>query len=101
MTGSDGVDAYLARRQFQRQPPGQSFDGAFRRSVQQGSRHRMRADDGAEVDDASAVGSEPFDRLLHGENYPKNVDVVMEVKGLLGDLHERAEAEYAGVVDQN
>src|SRR2546426_2922878 len=45
MTGSDGVDAYLARSQFERQSPGQRFDGAFRGSVQQGSRHRMRADD--------------------------------------------------------
>src|SRR5438105_15568971 len=68
MTGSDGVDAYLARRQFERQSPGQRFDGAFRGSVQQGSRHRMRADDRAEVDDAPAVGPEPLDRLLHGEN---------------------------------
>src|SRR5216684_1476391 len=42
MTGSDGVDAYLARRQFERQSPGQRFDGAFRGGVKQGSPHRMR-----------------------------------------------------------
>src|SRR6266436_3841435 len=101
MTGSDGVDAYLSRRQLERQSPGQRFDGAFRGSVQQGSRHRMRADDRAEVDDAPAVGPESLDRLLHGENRPENVDVVVEVKALFGDLRERAEAEYPGVVDQN
>src|SRR5258708_32343093 len=101
MTGSDGVDAYLARRQFERQSLGQRFDGAFRGSVQQGSRHRMRAHDRAEVDDAPAVGTEPLDRLLHGENRPENVDVVVEVKALFGDLPEGAEAEYPAVVDQN
>src|SRR5260221_3250776 len=73
----------------------------FRGSVQQGSRHRMRAHDRAEVDDAPAVGTEPLDRLLHGENRPENVDVVVEVKALFGDLREGAEAEYPGVVDQN
>ena len=83
MTGSDGVDSYLARRQFERQSPGQRFDGAFRGGVQQGSRHGMRADDRAEVDDAPAVSAEPLDRLLHGENRPENVDVVVEVKALL------------------
>src|SRR5438128_11801191 len=101
MTGSDGVDPYLARRQFERQSPGQRFDHAFRGSVQQGSRHRMRADDGAEVDDAPSVGPEPLDRLLHGENRPENVDVVVEVKALFGNLRKGAEAEYSGVVDQN
>src|SRR5882724_5518851 len=93
MTGSDGVDAYLARRQFERQSSGQRFDGAFRGSVQQGSRHWMRADD--------TVGPEPLDRLLHGENRPENVDAVVEVKALFGDLGDGAEAEYPGVVDQN
>src|SRR5207245_10659193 len=78
MTGSDSVDAYLARRQFERQSPRQRFDGAFRGSVQQGSRHRMRADDRAEVNDAPAVDAEPLDRLLHGENRPENTDVVVE-----------------------
>src|SRR5258708_610538 len=101
MTGSDGVDAYLARRQFERQPPGQRFDRAFRGSVQQGSRHRMRPDDGAQVDDAPAIGPEPLDRLLDGENRPENVDVVVEAKAFFGDLREGAEAEYPGVVDQN
>src|SRR6476659_359788 len=101
MTGSDGVDAYLARRQFERQSPGQRFDGAFRGSIQQGSRHRMRTDDRAEVDDAPAVGPEPLDRLLHGENRPENVVVVMEVTALFSSLLKGAEAEYPGVVDQN
>src|SRR5258708_14764969 len=101
MTGSDGVDAYFARRQFERQSPGQGFDGAFRGSVQQGSRHRMRADDRAEVDDAPAVGAEALDRLLHGENRTENVDVVVEVKALFGDLREGPQEEYSGVVAQN
>src|SRR5258707_6431215 len=101
MTRSDGVDAYLARRQFERQSPGQRFDRAFRRSVQQGSRHRMRADDRAEVDDAPAVVPEPLDRLLHGENRAENVDVVVEVKALFSDLREGAQTEYPGVVDHN
>src|SRR5258708_22544862 len=101
MTGSDGVDAYLARRQFERQSPSQRFDGAFRGSIQQGSRHWMRADDRAEIDDAPAVGPEPLDRLLRGENRPENVDVVVEVKALFGDLREGAEAEYARLVDPN
>src|ERR1700729_174348 len=47
------------------------------------------------------VGPEPLDRLLHGENRPENVDVVVEMKALFGDLREGAEAEDAGVVDQN
>ena len=63
--------------------------------------HRMRTDDGAEVDDAAAVGPEPLDRLLHGENRPENVDVVVEVKALYRDFREGAEAEHPGVVDQN
>src|SRR5258705_6872402 len=101
MTGSNGVDAYLARRQFERQSPGQRFDGAFRGSVQQGSHNWMRADDRAEVDDAAAIGSESLDRLLHGENRPENVDVEVEVKALFRDLRQGAEAKYSGVIDQN
>jgi hypothetical protein len=31
MTGSDGVDAYLALRQFERQSPVQRFDGEAKR----------------------------------------------------------------------
>jgi hypothetical protein len=31
MTGSDGVDAYLAQRQFERQSPVQRFDGEAKR----------------------------------------------------------------------
>ena len=61
----------------------------------------MRADDRAEVDDAPAVGAEPLDRLLHGENRPENVDVVVQVKAFFADLLEGAEAEDPGVVDQN
>src|SRR6266702_181798 len=38
---------------------------------------------------------------LHRENRPENVDVVVEVKALFGDLREGAEAEYSGVIDQN
>src|SRR5580692_9542561 len=98
---SDGVDPDLARSKFERQSLGQCFEGAFRGSIQQSSRHRMRAYDRAEVDDAPAVGAEPLDRLLHGENRPKNVDVVVEVKALFSDLGEGAEAEYPSVVDQN
>src|ERR1700757_3276899 len=101
MTGSDGVDSDLARCKFERQSLCQCFDGAFRGSVQQGSGHRMRADNRAEVDDAPAVGAEPLDRPLHGENRPENVDVVVEVKALFRDLREVAETEYSGVVDQN
>src|ERR1700747_3467687 len=101
MTGSDGVDSYLARRQFERQSPGQGFDGAFRGSVQQDSRYRMRADDRAKVDDAAAVGPESLDRLLHGENRSENVDVVVEVKALFSNISDGSEAEYPGVVDQN
>src|ERR1700751_3625814 len=78
-----------------------SVSMALRGSVQQGSRHRMRVDDRTEVDDAAAVGAEPLDRLLHRENRPENVDVVVEVKALFGDLRDGAEAEYPGVVDQN
>src|SRR5205823_7824153 len=101
MTGSDGVDADLARCKFECQSLCQRFDGAFRGSVQQGSRHGMRAHNRAEADDASAVGPEPLDRLLHGENRSENVDVVVEVKALFGDLREGAETEYPGIVDQN
>ncbi len=101
MTGRDGVDSDLARRKFERQSLCQSFDGAFRGSVQQGSRHWMRAHNRAEVDDAPAVLAEPLDRLLHGENRPENVDVVVEVKALFSNVREGAEAEYPGVVDQN
>src|SRR5438477_1080356 len=70
-------------------------------TVQQSSCHGMRSDDGAEVDDAPAVGAEPLDRLLHGENRSENVDVVMEVKTLFRNLIEGTEAEYPGVIDQN
>src|SRR5437667_11292798 len=73
----------------------------FVEAYSKGSRHRMRADDRAEVDDAPAVGAESLDRFLHGENRPENIDVVVEVKALFGDLREGAEAEYPGVVDQN
>jgi hypothetical protein len=54
-----------------------------------------------EINDASAVGAEPLDRLLRGENRSENVEVVVEVKTLFGNLREGAEAEYPGVVDQN
>src|SRR6266478_4796597 len=101
MTRSDGVDPDLARCKFERQPFCHRFDRAFRGSVQQGSRHRMRADDGAEVDDTTAIGPESLDRLLHGENRPEYVDFVMKVKAFFGDFREGSEAEYPGVVDQN
>ena len=58
----------------------------------------MRADDRAEVDDAPAVAPEPLDRLLRGENRPENVDGVVEVKALFGDLREGAEAEYPALL---
>jgi len=61
----------------------------------------MRAHNGAEVDDATAVRAEPLDRLLHGENGSQNADVVVEVEALFGDFREGAETEYSGVVDQN
>jgi hypothetical protein len=32
---------------------------------------------------------------------PRNVDVVVEVKALFGNLRDGAEAEYPRVVDQN
>src|SRR5437016_14291756 len=98
MTGSNGVDAYFARRQFERQSPGQRFDSAFRGSVQQGSRYGMRADDGTEVDDAAAVRAEPLDSLLDGENRPEHVDVVVDVKALFRHLRNAAEPEYPGVL---
>src|SRR4029077_3219761 len=101
MTGGGGVDAVLARGQFERQPLGQSFEGPLRGCVKQGSRHRMRADDGAEIDDAPAAGAEARDRFLHRENRPKHVDVEVQMKALFGDLSESAEAEDASVVDQN
>ena len=63
MTGCDGVDADLEWRQFKRQPLGQCFDGPLRGRVEQGSCHRMGADDGAEIDDAPALGTEALDRL--------------------------------------
>jgi hypothetical protein len=66
-----------------------------------GSCHRMGADDGAEIDDAPALGTEALDRLLHHENRPEHVDVVVNVEALLGDLRESTEAEDPGVVEQN
>jgi hypothetical protein len=74
---------------------------AFVDAYSRGSHHRMRADNRTEVDNAPAVGSEALDRLLHGENRPENVDVVVEVKALFGDFRDGSEAEYPGVVDQN
>lgn len=61
----------------------------------------MGADDGTQIDDASAFCAEPFARLLSRENHAENVDVVVEVKALFGNLCQGAEAEHAGVVDQN
>src|SRR5580658_6485258 len=82
-------------------PFGQCFDRRLGGRVEQGSWRRMGADDGAEIDDTPALGAETLDRLLHHENRPKHVDVVMKVKALLGDLGERAEAEDPSVVNQN
>jgi hypothetical protein len=59
MTGGDGVDTDLARRKFERQPLGQRFDGPLRGRVKQGSRHWMRADDRAEINNAPALGAKP------------------------------------------
>jgi hypothetical protein len=61
----------------------------------------VRADDGTEVDDASALGSEPPDRLLDGENYSENVDVVVQMKGLFRNVGEGAEVEYPSVVNED
>src|SRR5258706_15409319 len=61
----------------------------------------MRADDGAEIDDASALGAEALARLLHRENRPKHVDLVVNMKALLGDVGECTEAEAPCVVDKN
>jgi hypothetical protein len=47
MTGSVGVDAYLARRQFERQSTGQGFDGAFRGSSSGGTQVGGMPDRGA------------------------------------------------------
>src|ERR1700745_3764796 len=99
MTGGSGVDADLSWRQFESQSPGQCFDGSFRERIEQSSRHGMRTDDGTEVDDASALGTEVLDRFLHGENDSENVDIVVEVKSLFCHLGEGAEAEYPGIVN--
>src|SRR5580700_9461847 len=82
-------------------PLGQRFDGPLRGRVKRGSRHWMRADDRAEINDAPALGAEPLDRLLHHENRPEHVDVVVDVKTLFGDIREGAEADNPGVVDQD
>jgi len=86
------LDPDLARCKFERQSFCQRFCGAFRGSVQQHSRHGMRAHNRAEVDDATAIGPESLDRLLHGENRPENVNVVVEVKALFRDFREGAES---------
>lgn len=61
----------------------------------------MGTDDGAEIDDAPALGAEALNRLLHHENRPEYVAVVVKVEALLGDVRKRAEPEDPGVVDQN
>src|SRR5258708_18685659 len=77
------------------------FRWPLRGCVKQGSCHRMGADDGAEIDDVPALCTEALDRLLHHENRPEHIDVVVNVKALLGDLRESAKAEEPGVVNQN
>jgi 3-oxoacyl-[acyl-carrier protein] reductase len=101
MPRSDGVEPDLAWCKFECQSPGQRFEGAFRGSVQQSSRHRMRGHNGAEVDDAPATGAEPLDRLLHGENRPENVDVVVEVKTLFGSSDREGAERVAQVIIDN
>ena len=101
MPRSDGVDPDLARSKFERQTLGQRFERAFRGRVQESSRHRMRAHDRAEVDDAPAGGAEPLDRLLHGENRPENVDVVVEVKTLFGSSDREGAERVAQVIIDN
>ena len=86
MTGGDGVDTDLARRQFEGQPLGQGFDGPLRGRVKQRFRHWMRTDNRAEINDAPALDAEPLDRLLHHENRPEHVDVVVDVKTLFSDV---------------
>lgn len=53
----------------------------------------MRADDGAEVDDAAVLGAGPLDRLPHGENRPEDVDAVVVVNALFRNLREGTEVE--------
>ena len=77
------------------------FRGPLRGRVKQGSCHRIGADDRAEIDDAPALGTKALDRLLHHENRLEHVDVVVNVKALLADLRESAEAKEPGVVDQH
>jgi hypothetical protein len=40
-------------------------------------------------------------RLLHRENRPKRVDVVVQVKTVFSNLRKSAKAEYPGVVHKN
>jgi len=97
MTGRDGVDANPERLQFERHPFSTSR-WRPRRCVNELSCHRMGADDGAEIDDAAAIGAEAFDGLLHHENRAEHVDVVVKVETLFGNLRESTEAEDARVV---
>jgi hypothetical protein len=78
MTGGDGVDAYLARRQFGRNPLISVSMAPFVEAYSRAG-HRVRAHDRAEVDDAAAVSTEPLGCLVHSEKRPENVDVVVKV----------------------
>jgi len=77
------LDAYLARRQFERQSLVSvsiaPFVEAYSRTPATGCEPTIEL----RLMMLPPSGPEPLDRLLHGENRPEDVDVVVEVKSFL------------------
>ena len=69
--------------------------------VDRGCWRRQTARGGADVDDASALGTEPLHRFLGRQNQPQHIGVEQPVELLLRNLPQRRKLVDAGVIHQN
>jgi hypothetical protein len=77
--GIDRVYPDLPRPEFLGQRAGQAIDGTFRRGINGTLRHPHAAGDGADVDNAAAIGREVPERFPGGEQYAEDVGIEVVV----------------------
>src|SRR5271156_7066485 len=97
----DGIHADVARSQLRGERLGDRVDGTLGGTVDGGSRRRQRAHNRADVDDASACGTEIFHSLFGGEDQAKYVQVELLVKQILSDGLNQSKLIDPGIVDED
>ena len=97
----EAVDADPARAELLGEGDGDGVDGALGGGIDGGHRASHGRDNGADVDDRTALGADELGGTLGGEEEAEDVEVELAVELFRGDTLDGAEGVDAGVVDQD